>query len=437
MNTAEIVVTKVQSYRGFQIVQLLRESIGQSGKASHLHSHGQVLSFHETSRDALRIGFALSDLGYNLDDRARGVFCRAVVLPIIAVQFHELSEINFGAKRLLNRIDVKAKSVCRDLYAISKTLREIVNKLSGGSSRAFADGVAGYEFGISVQRHKNPLVAKIGGIVFANPALLFANVGPNFIALYNLALQVAHLLIHNARAFFSGQDEQLHDRVTVQPRHAFRGANRAAFNEALDSAASNHFRGTHGSERANGLGVRKGCGAGRAAVTLDSVPTVAARFLNCGVLAFRAGHVISPLALCGETSQNSFGSEAWVTPRFGLAPLTVPAGNGALSYNGYGLGRWFNRDFYDWPRRSETNLNSDCHSGFAFRPQRLSTLGALNFNPKSFLLQEAGQTGEFQFLNTVQRCKALDPFVSNPPIFASGLDLFCLRHTAQSSHDGS
>jgi hypothetical protein len=47
------------------------------------------------------------------------------------------------------------------------------------------------------------------------------------------------------------------------------------------------------------------------------------------VLASRAGHVVSPLAFGGETSQNRLSrSEAWVTPRFGLAPPTVRAADG-------------------------------------------------------------------------------------------------------------
>ncbi len=51
------------------------------------------------------------------------------------------------------------------------------------------------------------------------------------------------------------------------------------------------------------------------------------------VLASGAGHVVSPLAFCGETSQNRFSrSEAWVTPRFGLAPPTALTADGALNY---------------------------------------------------------------------------------------------------------
>ena len=43
-------------------------------------------------------------------------------------------------------------------------------------------------------------------------------------------------------------------------------------------------------------------------------------FLTDLVLAFGAGHGVSPLAFCEETSQNTFGSEAWVTPRLWISP---------------------------------------------------------------------------------------------------------------------
>jgi hypothetical protein len=40
---------------------------------------------------------------------------------------------------------------------------------------------------------------------------------------------------------------------------------------------------------------------------------------------------VSPLAFCEETSQDNLGSEAWVTPRFGLTPPTARTADGALN----------------------------------------------------------------------------------------------------------
>src|SRR5438477_2756443 len=71
--------------------------------------------------------------------------------------------------------------------------------------------------------------------------------------------------------------------------------------------------------------------ARRAAPALNAPLTEVSKSLAGLVLALEAGHWVSPLAFCRETSQNTFGSEAWVTPRFGLAPPPVSAGSGALN----------------------------------------------------------------------------------------------------------
>ena len=82
MNTAEIVIREVQSASRFQVVQFLAKGIGQARKPSHHHSHGQVLPFDVTGTDFLRVGVALHDLGYNLEDWTWGVFRRAVMLAM-------------------------------------------------------------------------------------------------------------------------------------------------------------------------------------------------------------------------------------------------------------------------------------------------------------------------------------------------------------------
>jgi len=80
-----------------------------------------------------------------------------------------------------------------------------------------------------------------------------------------------------------------------------------------------------GSDVCGSVRIGKGCAAGSATVSLHFPLAVGSESLAVLVFAFDAGHGVSPLAFCGETSQNTLGSEAWVTPRFGLAP--TPAGN--------------------------------------------------------------------------------------------------------------
>jgi hypothetical protein len=53
VNATEIVKRKMQSNRSFQIVELLRERIGETCKPSHLHSHGQILSLYHATYNLL------------------------------------------------------------------------------------------------------------------------------------------------------------------------------------------------------------------------------------------------------------------------------------------------------------------------------------------------------------------------------------------------
>jgi len=75
MNTAEIVMREVQSDCGFQIIQLFRESIGQSGKTPHLHSHNQILPFHVRRADMF--------LKANAGRKGCGTRCAAVTLDSV------------------------------------------------------------------------------------------------------------------------------------------------------------------------------------------------------------------------------------------------------------------------------------------------------------------------------------------------------------------
>ena len=55
MNTAEIVVSEVQRDSGFQVRQLFAERICEPRKAPHRHSHREVLSLHEASRNLIGV----------------------------------------------------------------------------------------------------------------------------------------------------------------------------------------------------------------------------------------------------------------------------------------------------------------------------------------------------------------------------------------------
>src|SRR5205807_5954124 len=138
-----------------------------------------------------------------------------------------------------------------------------------------------------------------------------------------VTLDIAHLCIKHLRAFVSGQDEQLQNGVTVQVCQALSRSDRAPFNQTRKSAQGVTLRRLHVAKGNAGFSVRKGCGAGRTAISLHSALAVGSEFIDCGVLAVDACHGVSSLVFFGETSHNHFGSRAWVTPRFVYAPQTA------------------------------------------------------------------------------------------------------------------
>jgi hypothetical protein len=115
MHAAKIVVGKMQGARSLQVRQLLTESVGQARESANRHSHGQVLPFHKTSRDVVRIGVASSDFGYNLHDRTWGVPRIGVMLTVVAEQLHQLREIHIQSECFGNALCVMAQAVCSDL----------------------------------------------------------------------------------------------------------------------------------------------------------------------------------------------------------------------------------------------------------------------------------------------------------------------------------
>src|SRR5438094_7127011 len=129
MNTAEIVVSEMQGNSRFQMRQFFAESVRQPRQPAKLHPHGEVLSFHKTSRDVLRIGIALADLGYNLHDWPWGVPRIGVMLPIIAEQLCELCEVRIGPKGFRDGKSVVVKRIGGELHTIRKAIVEVTQKL--------------------------------------------------------------------------------------------------------------------------------------------------------------------------------------------------------------------------------------------------------------------------------------------------------------------
>ena len=184
MNTAEIVVREVQGDSGFQVRQLFAERIRKPRQSPHLHSHSEVLPFHVASRDVVRIGPSVDDLGYDLRDPWWGVpRVGAIVLSVIPEQFYKLREVNLPREDALNRA-VKVIAVRGDLETIfSQALLESGQELDRGFLGALPDLEVRHKFSFLIQANENPLIANFGRITLANLSRFLPNVSPDFVAL--------------------------------------------------------------------------------------------------------------------------------------------------------------------------------------------------------------------------------------------------------------
>jgi hypothetical protein len=329
MNAAEVVIGEVQGNRGFQVRQLFTERIREARKTAHRHTHRKVLPFDIASRDFVGIGIANSDLGYNLRDPWWGV--PRIGVFYVAEQFHKLREVHVRSEALRHTHGVVVQPVRGELHAISETVVQVPQESRCVGPESLAHVERGDQLSFRVNGDIDPLVADFGRVAFVNAGAFLVNERPDFINLQIPGGQVPHSRVHQLRAAFPGDDEQTHDRVAVESGKPLRAANRATFQKAVQRTRSRIGIRRHRVARLFVVRFAERRIAGLAAPTLNAALTEVPKLFAVVVLAFPAGHLISPLALCGETSQNTLGSKAWVTPRFGLAPTTARTAAGALS----------------------------------------------------------------------------------------------------------
>ena len=312
-----------------RLSELFRERIRYPGETTQVHTQTQIRPLDVRGADVLGIGPTVADFGYNLRDVSWGVPL-IPVLTVISVELHKLREVHRSAEHVLDSPLVEVKPVSSHLESPRrKALPQAGKERQRGFSGALADLKARDEFGFRVKRDENPLVAKFGGIAAANVPRLLAHVAPEFIALHVIRLDSTHLGIENMLRVRRRSDHQRENRILVRPREAGNGANAHPLKHQGERLCRNFGIGIVSAERRGASGISKCRVAGIAAPTLNPSLAVGSESLADLVLASRAGHVVSPLAFGGETSQNRLSrSEAWVTPRFGLAPPTVRAADG-------------------------------------------------------------------------------------------------------------
>jgi hypothetical protein len=165
MNAAEIIKREVQGDSGFQVREFFAESICQSRKSPHRHSHGQILPFHKRRADKFGIGITLSDFGYNPRDAWWGVpRFGSVELPVVAKHFRKLGEVYVGSKALRNGHGVMVQSVCRELHAVGEPLIQVPQESPRIGADTLADAKRRHQLSLRINGNVNPLIAYFGRI---------------------------------------------------------------------------------------------------------------------------------------------------------------------------------------------------------------------------------------------------------------------------------
>src|SRR5437867_4005085 len=116
MDTAKIVISKVQAVSRPQVLPLLRKSVREPRQAPHLHSNREVLALYNRSADALRIGIA-----HNWDHLRRGDFGRAITAFAFArraIDLDELSEVYTVPESIANGRSIRSEAVRSYLEAL-------------------------------------------------------------------------------------------------------------------------------------------------------------------------------------------------------------------------------------------------------------------------------------------------------------------------------
>ena len=168
VNTAKVVVGKVQCHGSFEIVELARKCQRQSCESGDLESHGQVLAFHEASRDVARIRISASDLGYNLRDSWWGVPL-IPELAVIAIQLSELSEIGISAESGFNSFSTKDVRICSQLNSmIGNAAAKIKHECLGVFAGTLTNNERGNQLCVRIKRHIYPLITKVCGIILSD-----------------------------------------------------------------------------------------------------------------------------------------------------------------------------------------------------------------------------------------------------------------------------
>lgn len=251
MYPAKIVVSKMQSASGFQVVQFLRERICQTGHAPDGHPHRQVASLNKACRNPARVGPSITYLDYGFNHRRGRVSTSGVVLPVIAEQLYHLREVSLSSENIFYAFFVKVESIRAELKPVVRreAVPYCIQELVCGLAVALADYIRWNQFCVCVQRDKDPSIPELRRIADLEVPLFFENPIPNFVGLQVFTAKVLDPRIQKLYASLTCQNQQAKNRVTMQTRNPFSTSDTGAFHQKLNRQKCTIFRHCHRAEQ--------------------------------------------------------------------------------------------------------------------------------------------------------------------------------------------
>src|SRR5580658_4082605 len=119
MHAPEVVPHVENGHLVHVVVDLLAKSVREPREPAHAHSHVQVLSFDVTRRTVGAVGIATDSDSFGAKTLRRTV--ALLSLRSVAVDLHELREVDIVPKRFRNGIQVHLMAVRGQLNSIRQT----------------------------------------------------------------------------------------------------------------------------------------------------------------------------------------------------------------------------------------------------------------------------------------------------------------------------
>lgn len=317
MYPAKIVVGEMQLTGCFQIIELLRKSIGQPRKTADCLPHRKVLPFDETGRDVAHVWPPIPYFYYRLYHRRWRVPTSAVMLSVVAVYLYQLCEVCLSRKNIFHAFAVEVKPIGRDLQAmfgghtVAKGRQESVSSFA----IALANCVRRNQFCVGINRHEDPSIPYFWRVLCFYMTLFLLAERPDFIRLNPFAGQVLHLGFHQSYATFASQHQQTHNRIAVQSGDPFSTPNAGSFDQELNCQHAFIFGNAHRAKQPR-VFFGECLPALSATETLKAIAMLSK--LSASDLALRAIHDLSKLqqalAVCQEKTKAVGQSERAFSP---------------------------------------------------------------------------------------------------------------------------